>query len=123
MIPLRLVIDTNILVSAALKPDGLQRTVLVLAITKPARLFHLIFEPAKPHSHVLPFTGYGATGSRTDFAHSRSSTRQYAKRCNGGRARSRAHHARRNLAQSCLPPRGILESKPESRVNHFVNSG
>jgi putative PIN family toxin of toxin-antitoxin system len=39
MIPLRLVIDTNILVSAALKPDGLQRTVFVLAITKPARLF------------------------------------------------------------------------------------
>jgi putative PIN family toxin of toxin-antitoxin system len=39
MIPLRLVIDTNILVSAALKPDGLQRTIFVLAITKPARLF------------------------------------------------------------------------------------
>jgi putative PIN family toxin of toxin-antitoxin system len=39
MIPLRLVIDTNILVSAALKPDGLQRTVLVMAITKPARLY------------------------------------------------------------------------------------
>jgi len=39
MIPLRLVIDTNIIVSAALKPDGLQRTVLVLAITKPARLY------------------------------------------------------------------------------------
>jgi putative PIN family toxin of toxin-antitoxin system len=39
MIPLRLVIDTNIVVSAALKPDGLQRTVLVLALTKPARLF------------------------------------------------------------------------------------
>jgi uncharacterized protein len=39
MIPLRLVIDTNILVSAALKPDGLQRTVLVLSITKPARLY------------------------------------------------------------------------------------
>ncbi len=39
MIALRLVIDTNILVSAALKPDGLQRTVLVLAITKPAKLF------------------------------------------------------------------------------------
>lgn len=28
MIPLRLVIDANIVVSAALKPDGLQRTVL-----------------------------------------------------------------------------------------------
>ena len=39
MIPLRLVINTNIVVSAALKPDGLQRTVLLLAITKPARLY------------------------------------------------------------------------------------
>jgi putative PIN family toxin of toxin-antitoxin system len=39
MIPLRLVIDTNIVVSAALKPDGLQRTVLLLAITKPARFY------------------------------------------------------------------------------------
>ena len=39
MIPLRLVIDTNILVSAALKPEGLPRTVLVLAMTRPARLY------------------------------------------------------------------------------------
>jgi putative PIN family toxin of toxin-antitoxin system len=39
MIPLRLVIDTDILVSAALKPDGLERSVLLLAITKPARLY------------------------------------------------------------------------------------
>ena len=39
MISLRLVIDTNIVVSAALKPDRLQRTVLLLAITKPARLY------------------------------------------------------------------------------------
>jgi putative PIN family toxin of toxin-antitoxin system len=39
MIPLRLVIDTNIVVSAALKPDGLQRTVFLLAITKPARFY------------------------------------------------------------------------------------
>ncbi len=39
MIPLRLVVDTNIVVSAALKPDGLQRTVILLAITKPARLY------------------------------------------------------------------------------------
>jgi len=43
MIPLRLVIDTNIIVSAALKPDGLQRTVFLLATTKPARLY--ITEP------------------------------------------------------------------------------
>jgi putative PIN family toxin of toxin-antitoxin system len=39
MIPLRLVVDTNIVVSAALRPDGLQRTVLLLAIIKPARLY------------------------------------------------------------------------------------
>ena len=36
MIPLRLVIDTNVVVSAALKPQGLERTVVLLAMTKPA---------------------------------------------------------------------------------------
>ena len=39
MIPLRLVIDTNVVVSAVLKPDGLQRTVFLLATTKPARWY------------------------------------------------------------------------------------
>jgi putative PIN family toxin of toxin-antitoxin system len=39
MIALRLVVDTNIVVSAALKPDGLQRTVLLLAVTRSARLY------------------------------------------------------------------------------------
>ena len=39
MLPLRLVIDTNIVISAALRPDGLQRTVFLLATTKPARLY------------------------------------------------------------------------------------
>lgn len=39
MISLRLVVDTNIVVSAALKPDGLQRTVFLLAITKPSLLY------------------------------------------------------------------------------------
>jgi putative PIN family toxin of toxin-antitoxin system len=39
MLPLRLVVDTNIIVSAALKPDGLQRTVFLLATVKPARLY------------------------------------------------------------------------------------
>jgi len=39
MLPLRLVIDTNVIVSAALKPAGLQRTVVLLAITKPARWY------------------------------------------------------------------------------------
>ena len=38
MLPLRL-IDTNIVVSAALKTQGLQRTALVLTLTRPARLY------------------------------------------------------------------------------------
>jgi len=36
MIPLRLVVDTNVVVSAALKAEGLQRTVVLLGLTKPA---------------------------------------------------------------------------------------
>jgi uncharacterized protein len=39
MLPLRLVLDTNVVISAALKPEGLQRTVFLLAISKPARLY------------------------------------------------------------------------------------
>jgi uncharacterized protein len=39
MLSLRLVIDTNVLISAALKPAGMQRTVLLLATAKPARLY------------------------------------------------------------------------------------
>lgn len=39
MLALRLVLDTNVLVSAALKPEGLQRTTLLLATTKPARFY------------------------------------------------------------------------------------
>lgn len=39
MLPLRLVIDTNVVISAALKPAGLQRTVFLVAITRPARWY------------------------------------------------------------------------------------
>jgi uncharacterized protein len=39
MLSVRLVIDTNVVISAAIKPTGLERTVLLLAITKPARLY------------------------------------------------------------------------------------
>jgi putative PIN family toxin of toxin-antitoxin system len=39
MIPLRLVIDTNVVVSTVLKPEGLQRTVVLLAMAKPARWY------------------------------------------------------------------------------------
>lgn len=52
MIPLRLVIDTNVLVSAVLKPEGLQRTVFLLATTKPARWY--VSEPImEEYSAVL----------------------------------------------------------------------
>ena len=52
MLPLRLVIDTNVLVSAAIEPAGLQRTVFLIAISKPARLYvsHPILEE---YSEVL----------------------------------------------------------------------
>lgn len=39
MVPLRLVLDTNIVISAVLKPDGLQRTVILLALSKPTRWY------------------------------------------------------------------------------------
>ncbi len=39
MLSLRVVIDTNVLISAAIKPAGLQRTVLLLAMTKLARWY------------------------------------------------------------------------------------
>jgi len=39
MFPLRLVLDTNIIVSAAIKPDGLERSALMIAIKKPASLY------------------------------------------------------------------------------------
>jgi len=39
VLPLKLVIDTNVVVSGALKPNGLERTALVFALTRPATLF------------------------------------------------------------------------------------
>ena len=39
MLPVKLVLDTNIIVSAHLNPDGFERSVLIVALTDPARLF------------------------------------------------------------------------------------
>jgi uncharacterized protein len=39
MLALRLVPDTNVIVSAALQEDGLPRTVLTIATTRPCRLY------------------------------------------------------------------------------------
>jgi putative PIN family toxin of toxin-antitoxin system len=52
MLPLRLVIDTNVLISAALKPEGLERTALILAVTKPA-LFYVSHPILKEYADVL----------------------------------------------------------------------
>jgi putative PIN family toxin of toxin-antitoxin system len=52
MLPLRLVIDTNVLISAALKPEGLQRTALILAVTKPT-LFYVSYPILKEYADVL----------------------------------------------------------------------
>jgi uncharacterized protein len=52
MLPLRLVIDTNVVISAALKPEGLQRTALILAVTKPA-LFYVSHPILKEYADVI----------------------------------------------------------------------
>lgn len=39
MLALRIVLDTNVVVSALLSPRGLPRTVLTIATTRPARLY------------------------------------------------------------------------------------
>lgn len=57
MIALRLVLDTSIVVSAALKPDGLQRSVLLIALQKPARLY--VSDPIlEEHRAVCPDHGF-----------------------------------------------------------------
>lgn len=39
MIPLRLLLETNVVLAAALNPEGLSRSVLLLATAKPAQLY------------------------------------------------------------------------------------
>ena len=52
MLCLRLVLDTNVIVSAALKAESLQRTTFLLAITKPAR-FYVSASILEEYSDVL----------------------------------------------------------------------
>jgi len=67
VIALRLVVDTNVLVSAALKPESLQRTVLLLAMTRPARLY--VTEPIlEEYAEVLSWRELGIRrGLRLQF--------------------------------------------------------
>ena len=63
MLPLRVVIDTNVVVSAALKPYGLQRTVLLLSLTKPARIY-VSLEILAEYKNVLGRRALGITKGR-----------------------------------------------------------
>ena len=54
MLPLRLVIDTNVLVSAAIKSAGLQRTVFLIAISNPARLYVSGHSAGGTRNHTTP---------------------------------------------------------------------
>jgi len=63
VLPLKLVIDTNVLVSGGLKPKGLERTALVFALTPPASLF-ISEEVLAEYSEVLsrPYLRIPANG-------------------------------------------------------------
>ncbi|HEV8132338.1 MAG TPA: PIN domain-containing protein [Acidobacteriota bacterium] len=52
MLPLKLVLDTNVIVSAHLNPDGLERSALVLALT-PSREAIRIVEILAEYDSVL----------------------------------------------------------------------
>jgi uncharacterized protein len=85
MIPLRLVVDTNVVVSAALRPLGLPRTVFRLAITKPARLY--VSEPIlEEYRDVL---------ARRELRIRKGSQRQFLQLV-------------KNRARLVVPPRSVL---------------
>src|SRR5260370_3355889 len=95
MFPLRLVLDANIVVSAALKPLGLQRTVLLLAITKPARLY--LSPPI--------FAEYRAVLSRPQLRIRKGLRQQLLQPLE-----NRAYF---------VPPSGSLQAPPHPRTNTF----
>jgi len=97
MLPLRLVLDTNIVVSAALKPLGLQRTVFLLALTKPARLY--LSAPI--------FEEYRAVLSRTELDIRKGLRQQLLQLLE-----NRAHF---------VAPSGLLQVTPDPADNIFLD--
>jgi len=97
MIPLRLVLDTNVVVSAALNPDGLQRTVVLLAMTKPA---HWYVPPAILAEYALVIAGTFQSSGRTQRSLARVSS-------------SRLWHL------ICCPEQIVLSSKANSLLRGF----
>jgi len=108
MLPLRLVLDTNIVVSAALKPQGLQRTILLLATTKPARMY-VSAEIVAEYAEVL---------SRPELAIRKGLRRQLLQFI-----RSRAHLVKpsRRLAVTSDPDDNMfLECADAARADYLV---
>jgi len=97
MIPLRLVLDTNVVVSAALNPDGLQRTVVLLAMIKPA---HWYVPPAILAEYALVIAGTFQSSGRTQRSLARVSS-------------SRLWHL------ICCPEQIVLSSKANSLLRGF----
>ncbi len=67
MLPLRIVLDTNMVVSALLNPEGLPRTVLTVSVTRPVRLYVSI-EILDEYKTVLARPKFAISkGSRLEF--------------------------------------------------------
>ena len=65
MLPLNLVLDTNVVVSAILKPAGLERASLVFALTAPARL-SISSDILGEYARVLHRPQFKLSGPRVD---------------------------------------------------------
>ena len=77
MIPLRLVLDTDVVISAAPKPNDLERTAFILAITKPARLYisqAILEEYRDVHGHAELKIRKGARRQLLQLTRNRSYT-------------------------------------------------
>ncbi|HEX3376093.1 MAG TPA: putative toxin-antitoxin system toxin component, PIN family [Candidatus Acidoferrales bacterium] len=108
MLPLRLVLDTNIIVSAAIKPEGLQRTVLLLAMMRPARLY--ISEPM--------LSEYRMVLSRPEFKIQKGLRLQFLQRIN---AVSRVVSPSRQIRVTPDPDDNIfLECADAARADYLV---
>jgi putative PIN family toxin of toxin-antitoxin system len=108
VLPLRLVLDTNIIVSAAIKPEGLQRTVLLLAMMRPARLY--ISEPM--------LSEYRMVLSRPEFKIQKGLRLQFLQRIN---AVSRVVSPSRQIRVTPDPDDNIfLECADAARADYLV---
>ena len=90
MIALRVVLDTNVVISAVLKPEGLERSVVLLALAKPARWY--VSEPiVKEYAAVL---ARPETQNQEGAAAAVPSIDQKSRQCSRSSAPAAAHTGR-----------------------------